>query len=146
MYNQRDAKRKLQVTVTREKMKIGKDTLEGAIVSERSGYLYVALAGSDNQSIYMLFPNELDQNNKVEAGKPLQFPRGNWSVKAAGPAGTDTLLVMVTDAPRNLSQLGASKVGPFLSSLNDTQGRAQLGALMGTDAYGAALFTVEEIK
>ncbi len=168
MFDQRDAKRKVQVTVTREKMKIGKDTLEGTVVSERAGYLYVALAGSDNHSIYMLFPNELDKNNKLEPGKPLQFPRGNWSVKAAGPAGADTLLVMVTDSPRDLSQLGASKAGPFLSSLNDAQGRAQLGALMGTspftptqlcnnaasrqsnticsDAYGAALFTVEEIK
>jgi hypothetical protein len=168
MFDQRDAKRKVQVSVTREKMKIGKDTLEGTVVSERAGYLYVALAGSDNQSIYMLFPNELDKNNKLEPGKPLQFPRGNWSVKAAGPAGADTLLVMVTDSPRDLSQLGASKAGPFLSSLNDAQGRAQLGALMGTspftptqlcnnaasrqsstmcsDAYGAALFTVEEFR
>lgn len=168
MFDQRDAKRKVQVSVSREKMKIGVDTLEGSVTSERGGYLYVALAGSDNRSIYMLFPNELDQNNKLEAGKPILFPRGNWSVKAAGPAGTDTLLVMVTDAPRDLSQLGASKAGPFLASLNDAQGRAQLGALMSTspftptqlcnnaasrqgttmcsDAYGAALFTVEEVK
>jgi len=168
MFDQRDAKRKVQVAVSREKMKIGVDTLEGSVTSERGGYLYVALAGSDNRSIYMLFPNELDQNNKLEAGKPILFPRGNWSVKAAGPVGTDTLLVMVTDAPRDLSQLGASKAGPFLASLNDAQGRAQLGALMSTspftptqlcnnaasrqgttmcsDAYGAALFTVEEVK
>jgi hypothetical protein len=166
MYDQRDAKRKLQVSMSKDKLKIGKDSLEGSIVSERSGYLYIALAGSDNKSIYMLFPNALDQNNKVEAGKPLKLPGDGWSVKAGGPTGTDTLLVMVTDAPRDLSKLGAAKVGPFLASLNDVQGRAQLGALMSTspltptqfctnpasrtsvcsDAYGAALFTVEEIK
>ena len=168
MFDQRDAKRKVQVTLNKDKLKIGKDTLEGSITSDRDGYLYVALAGSDNKSIYMLFPNALDQNNKLEAGKSMPLPRANWSVKAAGPAGQDTLLVMVADAPRDLSQLGATKAGPFLASLNDAQGRTQLGALMATspltpaqmcanaasrrgsgtcsDAYGASLITVEEIQ
>lgn len=168
MFDQRDAKRKVQVTLNKDKLRIGKDTLEGSVTSDRDGYLYVALAGSDNQSIYMLFPNALDQNNRMEAGKPMPLPRNNWSVKAAGPAGQDTLLVMVADAPRDLSQLGAAKAGPFLASLNDAQGRTQLGALMASspmtptqlctnpasrkgssmcsDAYGASLVTVEEIQ
>lgn len=167
MFDQRDAKRNLKVSLNQDKLKIGKDSLEGILLSDRGGYVYVALAGSDNQSIYMLFPNDLDQNNKVEAGKPMQLPRQGWSIKAAGPVGTNTLLVMVTDAPRDLSQLGASKSGPFLYSLNDAQGRAKLGALMASsvytpgqlclnqatrkssvcsDAFGASLFTVEEIE
>jgi hypothetical protein len=168
MFDQRDAKRKIQLTTNQSKLKIGKDALDFSVQSDRGGYLYVALAGSDNKSVYMLFPNELDKDNRIEAGQKVQLPRPNWRVKAGGPAGVDNLLVMVTEAPRDLSQLGASKAGPFLMSLNDAQGRAQLGALVTTaqssgtpacasaasraksplcsDAYGAALFSIEEIQ
>ena len=168
MFDQRDAKRRVQVTTGNSKLKIGQDVLDFAVQSDRAGYLYVALAGSDNKSVYLLFPNDLDQNNKIEAGQQLLLPRPNWRVKAGGPAGIDNLLVMVADAPRDLTPLSASKAGPFMSSLNDAQGRAKLGALMATsqmvtsqscttasarknnslcsDAYGASMLTVEEIK
>jgi hypothetical protein len=167
MFDQRDAKRKVQVSLSQEKLKIGKDALDFTVQSDRAGYLYIALAGSDNQSVYLLFPNALDQSNKVEAGQKVQLPRSNWRVKAGGPAGTDNLLVVLTDAPRDISKLGASKAGPFVVSLNDANGRAQLGALMTTsqaagsaqcrgaaarnnaalcsDAYGAAMLAVQEI-
>jgi hypothetical protein len=81
------------------------------------------------------------------------------------------LLVLVTDGPRDLSSLAsnaANKAGPFVQSLNNTQGRAQLGSLMSTsrivtqqecatgaqrrnntqcsDAYGATMLSVEEFK
>ena len=168
MFDQRDAKRKVTVRLAKTQLKIARDTLEMSVQSDKPGYVYVALAGSDNQSVYMLFPNDLDQNNKIEAGQTLQLPRANWRVKAGGPAGNNNLLVFVADGPRDLSQLGAGKVGPFSSSLNDAEGRAKLGALMGTsrlvtgqacdsasnrknnprcsDAFGAAMVSVEEVK
>ena len=168
MFEQRDAKRRVQVSLNKTQLKIGQDTLDFSLQSDRPGYVYVALAGSDNKSLYLLFPNDLDQNNKIEAGQTMQLPRDNWRVKAGGPAGTDNLLVLVTDGPRDLSQLSADKAGPFLASLNDADGRAKLGALMSTsrmvssqvcrnnatrknnplcsDAYGASMVTVEEIR
>jgi hypothetical protein len=168
MFDQRDAKRRVQVTAGKDKLKIGQDVLDFSVQSDRAGYVYVALAGSDNKALYLLFPNDLDQNNKIEAGQKIQLPRPNWRVKAAGPVGTDNLLVMVADAPRDLTTLAASKAGPFVSSFNDAQGRAKLGALMTTsqlvvnqsclnvvtrrnnplcsDAYGAAMLAIEETK
>jgi hypothetical protein len=168
LFDQRDAKRRVEVTVRKEPLKIGQDALDFSVQSNRAGYVYVALAGSDNKSVYLLFPNDLDQNNKIEAGQTLQLPRPNWRVKAAGPVGTDNLLVMVTDAPRDLASLGDNKAGPFVASLNDAQGRAKMGALLTTsqlvasqacqntsarrnnplcsDAYGASMFAIEESK
>lgn len=168
MFDQRDAKRRVQVVASKDKLKIGQDALDFSVQSDRGGYVYVALAGSDNKSVYLLFPNDLDQNNKIEAGQQLLLPRPNWRVKAGGPAGTDSLLVMVADGPRDLAPLAASKAGAFVSSLNDAQGRAKLGALMSSsravtsqscanagarknnpvcsDAYGAAMVSVEEIQ
>lgn len=166
MFEQRDAKRKVQVSVNQSSLKIGKDALEFSVQSDRAGYLYIALSGSDNKSLYLLFPNDLDQTNKIESGQKLQLPRPNWRVKAGGPAGTDNLLVILADAPRDISKLAASKAGPFMVSLNDANGRAQLGALMTSskaggeaqclgaaarsnpamcsDAYGAVMVSVEE--
>lgn len=159
LYEQRDAKRPVQVRLGRNNLRIGQDALDLAVVSDRSGYVYVALAGSDKQSLTLLFPNELDGNNRIEKGQQLLLPRPHWPVKASGPAGTDTLLVMVADAPRNWKALPKDPGNPFAHSLNDLQGRARLGALLGnaaagacrplagqacSDAYGAALVTVEE--
>ncbi len=168
MFDQRDAKRRVQVSAGKDKLKIGQDVLDFSVQSDRAGYVYVALAGSDNKALYLLFPNDLDQNNKIEVGQKIQLPRPNWRVKAAGPVGTDNLLVMVADAPRDLTTLAANKAGPFVSSFNDAQGRAKLGALMTTsqlvvnqsclnvvtrrnnplcsDAYGAAMLAIEETK
>jgi len=168
MFEQRDAKRRVQVTLGKDKLKIGQDALDLSVQSDRAGYVYVALAGSDNKSVYLLFPNDLDQNNKIGAGQPLLLPRPTWRVKAGGPAGTDNLLVLVADSPRDLTPLAANKAGPFVTSLNDAQGRAKLGALMAnsqmgsslacrtpgssqrnplcSDAYGAAMVAVEEVK
>jgi hypothetical protein len=168
LFDQRDAKRRVQLIAGKDKLQIGQDALDLTLQSDRSGYVYLALAGSDNQSVYMLFPNDLDHDNKIEAGQSLLLPRPNWRVQASGPAGTDHLLVMVTDAPRDLSGLSANKAGPFVTSLNDAQGRTRLGALMtaaatGTsaactvagkrrptamcsDAYGATMLSLEEYK
>jgi Caspase domain/Domain of unknown function (DUF4384) len=168
MFDQRDAKRNVRVVLGKDKLKIGQDSLDFMVQSDRAGYVYVAMAGSDNKSMYLLFPNDLDQSNKIEAGQQLTLPRPNWRVKAGGPEGRDNLLIFVADSPRDLSSLAASKAGPFVSSLNNSQGRASLGALMSTsntvtsqectsaatrrnnplcsDAYGAAMVAVDEVK
>lgn len=168
MFEQRNAKRGVTVTLNKPALVIGQDALEFKVKSERAGYVYAALAGSDGKALYMLFPNDLDQNNRIEAGQTLSLPASNWRIRASGPAGTDHLLVMVADAPRDLTPLAGQKAGPFLMSLNDPQGRAQLGALMSTsklvhsqacrtaqqaagnplcsDAYGAAMVSVQEVN
>ena len=89
MFDQRDAKRKVSVNLAKTQLKIAQDALDMTVQSDKPGYVYVALAGSDNKSVYMLFPNDLDQNNKIEAGQTLQLPRANWRVRSAGPAGTN---------------------------------------------------------
>lgn len=168
MFEQRNAKRSVAVTLNKPALVIGQDALEFKVKSDRAGYVYAALAGSDGKALYMLFPNDLDQNNRIEAGQTLSLPASNWRIRASGPPGTDHLLVIVADAPRDLTPLAGQKTGPFLMSLNDSQGRAQLGALMSTsklvhsqacrtaqqavgnplcsDAYGAAMVSVQEVN
>jgi hypothetical protein len=131
------------------------------ITPAQNGHLYIALAGSDGKSLYLLYPNELAKDNRVRAGQRVSLPGPGWEVVAGGPAGTETLLVMVTDAPRDLSALGQEKAGPFMKTLLDADGRARLqwilangtpaagcgkpGAASCSDAFGAALLKVEAV-
>lgn len=168
---QRDGARVVRVKLDRTQLKVGKDKLSFTVTSKRDGYLYVALAGSDQKSLYLLYPNTLDRNNAIQANQPVTLPRQAWQVTASGPAGADTLLVMVTDSPRQLDDLKAVKDGPFMKTLLDADGRSQLQRVLSTsangseaqcqqtesqrnasmakhcsDAFGAVLATVQEVQ
>lgn len=131
MFQQRDATRVLSVEANQKILKIDKDPLELTIKSPTDGYLYVALAGSDQESLYLLFPNQIDANNQIKANAPVKLPRRSWRIVAGGPKGTDTVLVIVTDSPRDLSQLSGEDAGPFVMPLQTREGRSQLQALIG---------------
>ena len=158
IHEQRDSKRGVSVRPTRERLHIGTDALGFSVTSSHAGQVYVAMLGSDGQTLYLLFPNRLDTANSIQAGETLNLPRTNWNITAGGPPGTDKLLVIVADGPRDLPALAGAKAGPFVQPLTDAQGRAQLQWLMGTnarsgsacsgsacsDAFGAALVDIEE--
>jgi len=84
---------------------IGKDKLLFQVKSSVPGYLYVYLAGTDQNHFYLLFPNALDKNNRIEADKLVELPRKGWHITAGGPAGVDHIVTMVSPFPRDLGQL-----------------------------------------
>lgn len=129
---QRDPRREVILQSRSPRLRIGQDRFDLAVTSARSGYLHLVLLGSDNHSYYLLFPNELDGNNYIKAGQTMHLPRQSWAIEAQGPAGTDKLLAVVTASPRDLSQLGKERNGPFLHTLTDRDGRATLQWLMGS--------------
>jgi hypothetical protein len=70
----------------------------------------------------------LDSNNPIAANEELRLPRPDWTVTALGPQGTDHLLVMVTETPRDFSSLSlpadyVSASGPF-DKIQPTAGAA----------------------
>ncbi|MBI5924528.1 MAG: protein kinase [Aquabacterium sp.] len=85
---------------------IGKDKLLFEVKSSIPGYLYVYLAGTDQNHFYLLFPNALDKNNRIEANKLVQLPRKGWHITAGGPAGVNHIVTMVSPFPRDLDKLG----------------------------------------
>ena len=165
LYDKRDVMRKVEVTAA-PKLKIGKDAFDFTVRSGKQGFVYVLIAGADNKTLQLLFPNRIDSNNRIAPGHDLKLPRPNWPLQSAGPAGTNTLLVMVADGPRDLSALAGE--GPFITVPNDATGRAKLGEQMTrssaagnamckadapskgsplcSGAYGAAMATVEEVQ
>jgi Domain of unknown function (DUF4384)/Caspase domain len=162
LHGQRDGSRSVVASVRQPRMRIGVDALQIDVTPSRDGHLYIALAGSDGQSLVLLYPNDLAVDNRVRAGQTLSLPGKDWEIVAAGPPGTETLLVMVSDAPRDLAGLSRQKAGPFMKTLLDEGGRARLQWVLGngtptsgcgqagapscSDAFGAALLRVESVR
>ena len=155
IYAQRDIRRSVAVTMPKDTLRIDQDMFTMTITSSHSGYVYVLLLGSDETSFYMLFPNALDKSNRIEANKPMKLPRPHWGVNAAGPPGTDQILVIVSETARNLSVLpsqASSAENPFILTPADLGGRRQLvnfvigSGVSGASRFGANWVTVKEIQ
>ncbi len=153
---QANPRRQVKVSLSKPALRIGKDSLDMTVSSNHAGFVYMVMLGSDAKSFYILFPNGLDGNNAIEANKPLRLPRPDWQVQAAGPAGTDQLLVMVSDVPRQLDGLeiaAPSTAAPFTYALNSLPGRAALinfltgsGVASGSESFGAVLTSLKETQ
>jgi len=143
--------------------------------SDRAGFVYVFYRGSQPDSLYLLFPNQLDGNNAIAAGQDLQLPRAAWAVTALGPVGTDHLLVMVAQSARDFSTLSlpaeyVSQTGAFnkirptpaavtrIAQLATLSAAASKSACSGADGkrdlgvankcsstFGAGMVSVDEI-
>lgn len=131
---QSDARHVVSVERKAGPLKIGRDFFDLRIKSSRGGYVYLILQSSDNESTYVVFPNALDQNNKIAPGEWLRLPRPSWRLQSTGPAGTNKLLVIVADAPRSLAELRAKPDGPFVKTLNDRSAAQSLAWVVGNAA------------
>ncbi len=162
IYQGRDRARNVAVDVSRTRVRIGKDKPSFRVRSASSGYLYVMMVGTDSEHLMILFPNSIDKDNRITAGSELVLPRSGWTFVAGGPAGTNHLVAMVSDAPRDFTAGGIERGEPFdefpLARIAELAGRhgGKLdfmpgaadcgGAAECSQGYGAALFSIEEIN
>jgi hypothetical protein len=152
---QRDPRIVLDVKLSKSVLKIGKDVLDLSIKSSHDGYIYLVLLGSDRKSFYVLYPNGLDKDNRIKAGQTRKLPRPDWQLAAAGPPGTDHLLVMVSSSPRQIDRLTMaepSATNPFTFALNEIGGRAALINFLihnkdteSSERFGAKLLILKEV-
>jgi hypothetical protein len=154
----------VDAAVAKQRLKIGKDHLTFSVKSEKEGYVYVLLHGTDDV-IMQVYPNQLSKNNRIRAGQSFAVPppqaegRDSWNLPAGGPAGTDTLIAIVSTNPRDFSATGMKVSDRFLQTTRalatDVARRDASGKpfFLGkpvcrepcVDEYGARVFTAEEI-
>lgn len=170
LFARRDDRWTVAVTPSSSSLKIGADTLDLSITSSRDGYVYIFYLGSGPDSFYLLFPNQLDAQNRVSAGETLRLPAPSWTIDALGPSGTDHVLVMVSETPRDLGNYAlpqeyVSLSGPYGKIGNTTRAFGQLNQVASlssgfrkpkcrdlgiraksecSNAFGAALLDIEE--
>jgi len=124
IYNSRDDRRSVSLQSAKSAFRIGKDDVEFSLASSHAGYAYLLMVGSDGKSFDMLFPNQLDSANAIEAGQTLRLPRPNWQIKAGGPASAHAASSECAD--------------PSLKRTLQVQKRC-------SGAYGAAMMVLEEV-
>lgn len=87
------------------------ETLQVHLHAQQDGYVYLYQVTTDGRSLGLIFPNAYDSANYLRSGQTL-LPRGNWQLKAVGPAGTGYLLAVMTPKPLNLlALLGDARQG-----------------------------------
>lgn len=155
IHAQRNGRLKVEVTAPKS-LVIGKDPFTFNVRSSTNGYLYAVMLGSDGKSFYLLYPNKLDQDNKIKANVTYKFPRPGWSIKAAGPEGTNRVLFVVSQSPRDPKIFAldeASGGGPFSFSLAEMTARKRLvDFFIGRGVQGkngqmaASLVSVAEVR
>ncbi len=92
--------------------RVGQDYLELEVKSSKGGYLTLLSVGSSGR-IFQLFPNALDDKNRIEANSTLRLPRPEWRVPAGGPAGKNRFLAVVSSTPNLFANLGVPVAGRF---------------------------------
>lgn len=99
-----------QVTVDADppRAKIGKDAVRLTVTSSQGGYLYLLYVGSDRKEFLQLYP-ERNEPNWINAGNPQRIP-GEFA--AAGPAGTNHLLALVSRVPRDFQRILGDGTAP----------------------------------
>jgi hypothetical protein len=155
IYAQRNGRLKLEVSAPKS-LVIGKDAFNFSVRSSTDGYLYAVMLGSDGQSFYLLYPNKLDQDNRIKANVRYSLPRSGWSIKAGGPEGTNHILFVVSQSardPRIFAADEASGGGPFTFSVAEVTARRRLvdffvgrGVVGRNGQMAAALLQVNEVK
>ena len=141
---------------------IGSDRLQFQVNASEAGYLYLYFAGTDMSQVHLLFPNQIDKNNRIEAHRALVLPRQGWSIGAAGPAGTNHIVAVVSRRPRDLTSAGLrggnDDIAEFDLAVAEqrwAQPRGPTSLLVGSaicdgggvcdEGYGATMLRIEEV-
>lgn len=83
---------------------------------------YIHVFDVNTEGVHMLFPNESEADNLVQAGtvQPIPGAAAKFALVAAPPFGKDTIVVLATREPLNLRTEGdAAKFNEFLKVLED---------------------------
>jgi hypothetical protein len=142
---------------------VGRDRLQFRVKSSQPGYLYVYLAGTDASHFWLLFPNQVDGNNRVEADRETVLPRAGWHITAGGPPGVNHIVTVVTQHPMDLAGIGLRRDGD-IQEFDPAQAVQLWNRHSGPDSpflgaprcpaatpgceqrYGAALVRIEEVN
>lgn len=129
-----DPEHRVTVTPTQASFQIGNDFLEMDVSSSKSGYLTILSVGSSG-TIYQLFPNQHDRDNKIEANQTLRLPRPAWRIRAKGPSGRDRFLAIVSGTPDRFNGFGVP-VSPFSKVENNMAGAKDIIERLVTPSQG----------
>ncbi|KIG09309.1 serine/threonine protein kinase [Caballeronia concitans] len=152
----------VKVEVPLARAVVDRDRLRFMVTSDRDGYLYVFAVDPANQYL-QLFPNELDRDNRIDAGRRMVLPRAAWPMQAGEPIGENHFVAIVSLAPRDFSALDLTHDSVFPSLSTSAQALAAAQRTLSASpfagvpscgsaapscpvAYGAATFKIDVVR
>lgn len=138
--------RRVTMKAASHRMKIRTDPLDFEVVTSHAGYLSVFQVGSDGETFNLLYPNEIDNDNHVEAGT-IKLPRPGWRLKAGGPKGNSYLLAIISDSPRDFRKvLRKASDSPFYyADITADSFRNLFVAATGAEESGTGRYGASEV-
>ena len=155
-----DPRINVQVTLERRRLRINRDPLRFKVRSSEAGYLYLLMAGTRDNDLYLLFPNEQEGDNRLAANTERTLPGRGWEMVFEGPAGIDHFVAIVSPNQRIFPEPGLQPIGLFREYAPDAaaalfrarRGSAFIGEPLdcgagdaGCQRFGAARFEIEEV-
>lgn len=141
------ANSQLTIQMSKTVLKIGEDLLRFKVISPISGYVAVYVRSSDH-SLIQLLPNARVSAVAIQADKALTLPPANEPIQAAGPAGENQFLVVVTEQPRDYAHLNMQDHYGFglVRTEKGLEGYSPCSETSCVDTMAAAWFSVEEVE
>ena len=128
-------------------LKIGEDLLRFQVESPFHGYVTVYVLSSD-QSLIQLLPNVRVPQVPINANEKTWLPPNGEPIQASGPVGSNQFLVVVTEKPRDYTQLKMMDHYGFglIQDINaDLRGVTSCTTADCEDRLAAAWFTIDEV-
>lgn len=150
----------IQAAASKPDFVIDHDRLGFVIQPQRTGYVYLLMLQGDGSPPVLIFPNAVEKHNRIEAGHALRLPQPGFHLDAAGPAGTDHFVAIVSERPREFKSVGLVPGDPVSTFSMQGLRAAQLPAGLASplagiavcdqgaacpQRYGAAGFTAREV-
>jgi hypothetical protein len=130
--------RRLGVTANQAEYRV-RDLLQLSFDVAIDGYLNVLNVGEGEDEAVILFPNQYQQNNKVQAGNRVRVPTGKFKLPAGLPPGRadqrNLIVVVLTERPLNAYQIGSGS--SFLRDLAEDAARSFAVEAAGSGDYFA---------
>lgn len=162
IYQQRDVNHLVTVLPEKAKVRIGQDKLRFRVTSDKPGYLYILMVGTDRNHFNLLFPNAIDADNAIAGDGELNLPRPGWAMTAGGPPGANRFVAIVSENRRDFTAAGLKRVDPFGEFPLKFAEKIAQQATGGSNPFagkvicpsgrncstrfGAAIFAIEEVE
>lgn len=123
----------VKVQTDKEQYRVG-DTMNFTVTANAGGKLWLVTVAPDD-TVSLLFPNQLEPNNEISAEKPLNIPGTGsaYDLKAAEPVGKNVVLALVTTG-----DMGREQVLEILRGKNQQQATKAIAIEQRSPRWGSA--------
>ena len=125
----------VELRLSSSRLRTNVDFLDFTVQGNRSGYLYLLYVAPGSNEITVLFPNDIDKDNRIEGGRAQRYPRPGWAIRSQHTGNDGQLLAVIADTPQDFTS-GAMRAGPFATAAASARVATRLGVV--TSRYGAS--------